>query len=197
MTIDNPNKEAYLSWLLSTVFSDEFEKSEYSNLMNILVNINFDPSIDMDTNRAIDGQNLRYYWAVYYFDKNVTEEELYDLFGNEQCSFLEMMVALCIRIENIMCDERYGNRTYIWFKDMLTSLGLQEFKNNKFDINAIYNAISKFNSRDYSPTGKGGLFTINTDKDMREYELWYQMNFYVEEKDKEERKYERWCNESY
>lgn len=129
----------------------------------------------MDENRYRDGVNLRYSFG---YERGV-DSRLIDLYlGDEPCSMLEMMVALCLRCEEqIMCNEEDGNRTGEWFNGMMNSLGLTEVVYEK----DAYDILSRFTNHAYEPDGKGGLFTIpNCGKDMRTAEIWYQAMWYLD-----------------
>jgi hypothetical protein len=42
--------------------------------------------------------------------------------------------------------------------------------------------LDRFLDRDYEPDGRGGLFRVkHTDEDLRFVEIWYQMNWYLDE----------------
>lgn len=92
------------------------------------------------------------------------------------------MVALANRCEEtIMDDPQMGNRTGQWFWGMITNLGLGHMNNNKFDKDAVDDIIDKFLNREYSPNGKGGLFTVrNCDDDLRNIEIWTQMLWFLD-----------------
>jgi hypothetical protein len=95
------------------------------------------------------------------------------------CTVLEMMVALAIRQEQIMDDPEIGNRTDIWFMEMIESLGLEHMKNGHFDELFTEYVIQTFMNREYSPIGEGGLYTVDCGHDMRDEEIWYQMSLYL------------------
>lgn len=167
-------KEEFFEWMYQLV-----DGKGYSELLELLYEEDFYSVIPLDDNRLIDGCNLRYRFAD---ECNIPSVVIDKLFDNERCSILEMMIGLAIRIEEtIMSDSDFGDRTNMWFWIMIKSLGLYNMTNN-----VLYNArvqydkvkviLSKFLERDYKPNGEGGLFTIhNTNKDLREIEIWYQM----------------------
>ena len=74
-----------------------------------------------------------------------------------------------------------GDRTSVWFMDMLKSLDLDKLTDDKFDEAEADNKVFKFLERKYERNGKGGLFTINDkpDKDLRNVEIWYQAMWYL------------------
>lgn len=129
----------------------------------------------MDGNRYYDGVELRYKFGR---DNNIPEYVISSDLDNRPCSMLEMMIALARRCEDsIMNDPLYGDRTYIWFSEMIRSLGLDNFNN----VNADY-ILDQLANRNYAKNGMGGLFTINDpSKDMRNVDIWYQMLYFINE----------------
>ena len=93
-----------------------------------------------------------------------------------------MMIALSIRCEeHIMDDPDVGDRTGQWFWNMLVSLGLGSIDDRKFDRYLVDDVLERFLNREYKRNGEGGLFTVNNGRDMRQTEIWYQMNYYLRE----------------
>ena len=91
-------------------------------------------------------------------------------------------LRFAIRLEeHIMDDPDIGNRTGQWFWDMIVSLGLGSMDDSKFDKAHAIDVIRRFLNRDYGRDGKGGLFTIEHCRyDMRDIEIWYQANWYLD-----------------
>ena len=170
-------KELYFNWLLNKI--DNGRLDEYSYLLSQLFDYPFKPIIDMDYNRSEDGKTLRYAY---------TREEIIDdlpsvvrkYIDKDYCSILELMIGVSIRIEGYMEDEEHDCRINEWFWDMIGSLGLIRQTNDKFNKELIEDILERFNNRDYEPDGEGSLFTIiDSDKDMRDIEIWYQMCSYI------------------
>lgn len=167
-------EDEYFEWIYRLLFKSD---NSYKFLLTSLYNIPFEYTIPMDGNREADGINLRYRFGREkgYEDYVITQDLDICI-----CSVLEMMTALCIRMEEIMeCDNR--NRTGEWFMEMLCSLGLKEQTNNRFDEKKVNRIISRFLQQKYEKNGKGGLFTVKKLCDMRQTELWYQAQFWMYE----------------
>ena len=140
-----------------------------------LHDIEFTFDISNDSNRARDGINLRYKYAM------LTDNERVLPILDGPCSVLEMMVALAIRCEDIMDDTRYGNRTGQWFWEMMTNLGIGNMFDERFNADFVEEKIAIFLNRDYSPDGKGGLFYIRgCQDDLRDVEIWSQLCWYLD-----------------
>lgn len=171
----NELNNLYFNWMYYLVFNDR----RYWKLMCHLHSINFRYLISMDSNRAEDGTDLRYRFG----HENYHDEAMIAAFLDDRpCSVLEMMIALAIRFEeHIMDDPEIGNRVSEWFKTMLYNLGLKHMDDEHYDRRKVEDIIERFLNREYKKNGKGGLFTANSDRDMRSVEIWYQMNLYLDE----------------
>lgn len=168
----------YFEWMFDLVCGDRFSKHiSYRKLLMQLHNTEFTYSIHRDRNRAEDGIDLRYRFACDYPEFDDAEKYLAG-----PCSVLEMMLALSIRCEeSIMDNPSIGDRTAQWFWGMVTNLGLGSMYDTNYDRRIVDSILTRFLNRDYEPNGKGGLFTIrNCDRDLRNVEIWYQLNWYLD-----------------
>lgn len=168
--------DEYFEWLINVVCSERYSnKISYRKLLSHLHAITFTYSIPRDINRAEDGIDLRYRFALEHGYSD-TPRCL-----NGPCSVLEMMVALSIRCEEtIMDDPNIGNRTTQWFWSMVTNLGLGSMTDDRFDIRYVDDVIDRFLKREYEPDGKGGLFRIKRcTYDLRNIEIWRQLCWYL------------------
>lgn len=175
--IDRLNNR-YFKWLSNIVCGKRYSKFvSYNKLLTRLHNTNFRYVDPKDANRFEDGLNLRYRFCL----RTDNLDHLDLVMQGRDCTVLEMMVALAMRIEEqIMDDPDLGDRTGQWFWQMIVSLGLGSMSDDMFDRDYVEEKIDIFLNREYEPNGKGGLFTINrcTD-DLRDVEIWYQMCWYL------------------
>lgn len=168
-------RNEYFEWMFDLVCGKRF--SEYTSFRKLLTQLHsteFIFSIPRDINRAKDGADLRRRFALY--------TGLDDLYLDEPCSVLEMMVALSIRCEeSIMDDPNIGDRTGQWFWGMINNLGLSGMPDERYDRRYVEGVLSRFLNRRYEPNGRGGLFTVNnSDRDLRKIEIWVQMCWYLD-----------------
>lgn len=166
----------YFDWLC-----DQVEADDYTRLAEYLHSVTFEYSISLDGNRAEDGTDLRYRFGEVQRIDDVIIAGTLD--RRKPCSVLEMMVALAIRCEeHIMGDPDLGDRTGLWFKNMLKSLGIDYMTNSSFDQILAERIINRMLDRKYNRNGEGGLFTVNHRcSDLRTAEIWDQMNWYLDE----------------
>lgn len=167
----------YLRWLTMQV-SGYRDNSRYQQLFEYLFDKEFTYILEMDGNRAENGIDLRYQFAY----ENKIDKKLIDVeFRGEECSVLEMMVALAVTCEeHIMEDVDKGNRTGVWFWTMITNLGLDQSSDSNFSFYYVDEVVERFLNREYEPDGTGGLFTIkNCQYDLREIDIWYQLCWYL------------------
>ena len=93
-----------------------------------------------------------------------------------------MMISLSMKIDDVIFDPTYGDRTSEWFWIMIKNLGLDCMSKYDFDKDYCEDIIDRLLKRRYLRDGRGGLFiTKNPKIDMRKAEIWYQANVWLEE----------------
>lgn len=172
--------DLYFKWMCSIAFPDEHVRSHYIKALDLLNSMDFIYLLDLDENRLLDGINLRYHFS--YASKMPYEyvsNELKDM----RCSVLEMMIALAIRCEDsIMSDDRYGDRTYKWFWEMFSNLGLDRYSDDNWNEDEALIIVFNFLNRNYNYDGSGNIFRFdNPNFDVRKMEIWDQMGLYMNE----------------
>ena len=173
--------EQYYDWLYKIVCGEwEPRNLSFHRLLMYLFNRDYIPACEMDVCRATDGINLRYRFAS---ENDIPYGKIDAVFQGVPCSMLEMMVALAIRIEeHIMEDRSMENRIGQWFWNMVVSLGLAAMDDTRFSEERAEPILTRFMDRDYQPNGAGGLFTLNRPTiDMRTIDIWYQLMAYLNE----------------
>ena len=178
-TYENQVINDYFDWLYNYVCEGRVHSEvSYKKLFALLHSIEFTFSIRNDLNRARDGVDLRYRFAML-----MNDERMMSILDGP-CTILEMMVALAIKCETIMDDTRYGNRTGQWFWNMLSSLDISYMTDERFDRDIVENRIRVFLDREYDSDGRGGLFYIKGCKDdLRGVEIWTQLCWYLNKYD--------------
>ena len=176
MTRSELNRE-YFNWMYQLVFTNEKRRS-YRKLLKYLHSVEFTYILDLDANRAEDGMDLRYRFG---YEHDYSGPMIAAYLDDRPCSVLEMMVALANRCEEqIMDDPHVGCRRGQWFFSMLASLGLFSMDDSNFNESEAEQIVTRFLCRKYAANGEGGLFTVNGRHDMRNAEIWYQLNWYLD-----------------
>lgn len=171
----------YFEWITNIVCGKRFSgKMTYKKLLSCLHMITFRCEMRSDENRAEDGVDLRWRFAVDTGRENQNDWIRDCLEG--PCSVLEMMVALAIRIEEtIMDNPALGDRTGQWFWGMITTMGLGAMNDNNFDKKSAGNIVNTFLDRQYGSDGDGGLFRIRgVDVDLTKVDIWTQLCWYLD-----------------
>lgn len=174
--------DEYFEWLYDMVCEDRYsDQISWRKLLTRLHETEFTYSIHKDQNRAEDGKDLRYRFALTkdYYNPRPINDILDDMLG--PCSVLEMMIALSIKCESWMDDEDVGDRTGQWFWGMVNNIGLNSMYDERYTEWIVDSTITRFLNREYEPDGKGGLFRIrHCDRDLRTVEIWYQLCWYMD-----------------
>lgn len=170
--------DLYFEWLCELVNADETSDPSYSELLRYLFLKEFIYILPMDGNRYEDGIDLRYRFGdEKKFDQGMVSSYL----DQTNCSVLEMLVALSKRCdESIMYDSHYGDRTGLWFWNMIENLKLDIYVDGMFDLDEVNDKVDIFLERNYKSNGEGGLFTVaDPPSDMRNVEIWVQMCWHL------------------
>lgn len=174
----------YFRFLIGLI-GDEYIAMNYQNLLQKLWNKEYVWELDLDKNRAIDGINLRYLCAQNYGVNELDQEGMMGL-GidiSKPCSVLEMMVALARRTEDeLMHDPDLGDRSGVWFWQMMENLGLDVYDDGHWFELEVDNILNIFLHHLYLSNGSGGAFPVHHScRDLRKTDLWWQMNAYIQE----------------
>lgn len=171
--------DQYYRWLTDPLKAEMPGKS-YNQLLKRLSNLPFFWTVPNDDNRGVDGLKLR---EDFIEHMNLGFYEM-AILAKENCSVLEMLVALAIRINDI-CDGEEGAPK--WFWNMLKNIGLDNCSDERYQtLNGhvrVERYMNNMLSRSYGRDGSGGLFPLqHPHADQRGVELWYQMQAYLNER---------------
>lgn len=170
----------YFEWLLELSENLCSSDAPHQKLFEYLYSREFFSDVGRDSNRVDDGKDLRLRFSE--ISTRYNYRDVYKYLYNYPCSILEMMIALAYRCEDIMGNPEKGDRTGIWFDEMLISLHLYEMNDYSYDEEYVEDVINTFINHKYKRNGDGGLFTVNNPrKNMQKVEIWYQMCWYLDE----------------
>lgn len=176
----------YIQWLYSKVGLGDRVYGRYWRIITRLWKRNFISLVKNDDNRINDAIALRRQFEDEEGYREGAVDMLFEDFNG--CTMLEMMVAFAMRIQSdIMWDPDKDDRTPLWFWSMLENAGLNleastDDKFGKDQFIYLENLLDRVINRTYTKTGIGSFFPIKFSKrDMRKTELWYQMQFWIDE----------------
>ena len=165
-------RDDYFNYICELVGIDD----DYTNLSLFLIKTPFSYILPMDGNREADGIELRYNFG---YDFKINQTIIASELDVNPCSILEMLVALSLRINNLITSER--NAQFI-FWSMIENLGLDSQTDFKFDEDYCKKCVTIFLNREYRPNGEGGLVTLSDPPyDLRDVEIWDQLLWWVNE----------------
>lgn len=178
-----PLEEAYFVWLSSHVVGIEGGRlGGYAMLLRVLHHTPFRYVVANDENRAMDGAYLREDFTEAHVEYKPDAEWM-----NLECSYLEMLVALC-KIADFESDPgAVPDGVSGWFWIIMGNLGLDIYADALFgDDNAealeegIADVLWTVTERQYERNGRGGMFPMRRQRrDQRRLEIWEQLSAYL------------------
>lgn len=174
--------ELYFDVLYDIVGRDREDLTDmsYRMLLGVLDGVEFRDTRGIDGNRVQDAQELR---ADLVANENL-DHTMVRPFAN--VSLLEVMIAIADRLGQITGDEDPA----FWFWEMVSNLVLDGIDDTEFwsdpesyEAEILDRADDVININ-YDRDGLGGLFLLRegvAPQDMRDTELWYQMQYYANE----------------
>lgn len=185
-TLEDLEKELqdgrYFDVLYDIVAADREEVTDlsYRMLLGVLDGVEFKDTRGIDSNRIHDAQELR----ADLIAEMALDHTAVRPFPN--VSMLEVMIAIADRLGQITGDED----TAFWFWEMVSNLVLDGIDDNEFWSDPesyedeILDRADDVININYDRDGLGGLFLLRegvAPQDMRDTELWYQMQYYANE----------------
>lgn len=167
----DPVEELYFNWLCAKVLEDQ-ERSDWWELLSLLHQYEFVPTVQGDYNRASDGLEVRQeFIRVTHYGQGPG----WDHIG---CSTLEMLIALANK-----ASWQTSEPLRVWFWRFIENLKLDDYRRVEPDhIPDIEEKLYALVWRQYDDKGHGGLFPLRmTEYDQRMVEIWYQLAEYVDE----------------
>ena len=185
-TLEDIEKELqdgwYFDFLYDVVAKDREDVTDlsYRMLLGVLDSVEFKDTRGIDGNRIQDAQELR---ADLLAEMSLDHTAVRP-FPN--VSMLEVMISIADRLGQITGDED----TAFWFWEMISNLTLDGIDDNEFLSDPesyedeILDCVDSVININYDRDGLGGLFLLRegvAPQDMRDTELWYQMQYYANE----------------
>lgn len=177
---------SYLEWLESFTIDetvDDNRRLSYRNLLKTLWDIPFKPLLGNDDDRAAEGLELRsrydYILAKASGGDMFTPPDVDAIFG--ECRVLEMLIALSMRMYDLMQDMGFYNSVSRWFWELMKNVGFDILDDDTWETT---NRPQEFVERivvgimnGYGHRNRpGGWFYVEGWQSM---EIWYQMHMYL------------------
>lgn len=172
----------YFDVLYDIVAADREDVTDlsYRMLLGVLDEVEFRDTRGIDGNRIQDAQEMR----ADIIAEMALDHTAVRPFGN--VSLLEVMIAIADRLGQITGDDD----TAFWFWEMVSNLVLDGIDDTEFWSDPegyeaeILDRADDVIDINYDRDGLGGLFLLRegvAPQDMRDTELWYQMQYYANE----------------
>ena len=175
----------YFVWMKSHIpYTERYEQLLFK--LNHTV-FTWSEHIPRDENRAADAISLRkkfIYETIYPGESESYILQVQKEMMKHQPSVLEVILALCLRMEDMMGVDTYNAGE--WFWQILDNLRIR-YEDDDFVDDRVAddyeNKMEIFLNREYDADGNGSAFpgTFYAEKGVHAYdiELWYQCNWYL------------------
>lgn len=176
------DNSSYVDWLESFTIDEtttDDRRLEYSKLIRVLWETEYIPSLGNDHDRATEGLELRTRYRK-ILAKKAGEGDFYtpdicDIFGN--CRVLEMLIALAMRMYDLMQDLGFYNSVSRWFWEIMECLGFDYLDDSVWIRGRDDRLVKKILDDIMNLRGnQDGWFNVPNWKNM---EVWYQMHAYL------------------
>lgn len=184
-----PLEDLYFEWLLTKLDPDGVTEGVH-HVCDLLHNCPFHRRVGNDINRAEDGMALRKDFLREYESNSenvpLMQSAVDDLLG-EECSWLEMLIALATHLDYI-----YEGGVQGRFSELLNNMRLGQLaayspmrssSSRNFDQRLVNTATSAIDRNRFTRNGHGGMFPLHKrgHQDQREVEIWEQAAAYFRE----------------
>lgn len=163
--------DKYFTWLKAKVTDKHMAVvgRSYDRLFYKLYTTEFIFVVPFDENRLLDGLSLRREFS--------TTRVIFPC----KCSVFEVLIALALRCEDqIMHDQKHGERSGEWFWEMLGNMGLAKYSDDRYDEQDVDDILHKFLYHEYDDKDTlGCAFRSSEHPDLSEFELFQQMYFHL------------------
>lgn len=185
--VEQKIKNAYFRWLCNLVKDSKPDPSEtYTYLLGGLYNHEFYGLVGNDEDRGDHGVMLRWLWFDSVKSKGLYNEDVVDAVLDGPCRFLEMLIALCIKAEDMSAGFVDDDSLGYWFWKIIDNLDLAYLNDDRYiecsGSLKVDETVERILNRDYDSDGSGGMFPLKKpENDQRKIEIWYQLSAYLME----------------
>lgn len=181
----------YMKWLVRTYINKDNCMGNRTLLLQDLFHTRYRSGVGNDANRGGDGLQLR---DIYIHSKPLnaseTEADVDAINGLGDPNMLEVMIGICLRLEDMTRSFVPDNSPSHWMLRLLDNLNLLTLTDDIYTkINGnqiVYDTMETLLNREYDSLGHGSLFPMkdtkrNRKRDYRTVEIWYQMQAWIGE----------------
>lgn len=180
-------RNGYFRWLCKLIKDGKPDEDKtYRKLLRELDSIPYFGFVGNDQDRGDHGLQLRYLWIDSVWTKypDLHIEDFDKAFDDRDCSFLEMLIALCTKAEDQTEGFVEEDSVGYWFWTIMENLNLGYLNDDVFDYvngrDKVDETIDIVLNREYNFDGSGGMFPLRkTVVDQRKIEIWYQLSAYL------------------
>lgn len=166
----------YFIWLTEQIDDRKVDSDFLYDTCGVLFDITFQPLDADDLNRVGDANSLRLRYLEEEGIDGLIRNDNEDTYSSEEATVLEVLVALCVRLEHDILGEPGNEHPERWFWEMIKNFGITE-DTSEHDI---YEIIDNWMEGNYGEDGSGGPFVLHEyDFDVRELGLWDQAQHYI------------------
>lgn len=169
----------YFEWLLHGMNDNQwgYRTQEFSKLLNLMFKLRFKAVNHMDVIREEKIDDLR---DDFFYDHDEHIKDVPDMPAYP--TVLELLISLSYSMEDVMSNQKYGNRTADWFWGMIINLGLEDLDDDEFDEGYAVAVFSRWLKREFAPDGNGSPFPMRDPPcDMTGVDIWRSFLWYVNE----------------
>lgn len=185
MRFEDRHRYLYFVWMKGYIpYTDGYDQLLFKLNHTIFT---WPESIPRDENRAADAISLRKKFISETIFPGESEEyflKVQKVLMKQPPSVLEVILALCLRMEDMMGVDTYNAGE--WFWQILDNLRIRYEDDDFVDdrVNDDYeNKMEIFLNREYDANGNGsafpGIFYAYKGVNAYDIELWYQCNWYL------------------
>lgn len=173
-------EETYFTWLKSECFLDPHKSQMFDGVLRLLHEIPFYWTMWSDENRAGDALTFRQYeFLDTQPDLDRLDQVWLGQWATAAPSVLEVLLGIARRWSY------YFQRDIQWFFHFLFhNMGFDRFPGKVLSTKSqltLRTRVDDWMSRQFQPNGQGSPFPVSQNIDMRQIDIWGQMNAYSAE----------------
>lgn len=184
MIQDDEVVELYFDWLCLDAMHSALERKKYEGVLRVLHDIPFYWTIWSDSNRAGDALAYRQYEflsTIPQEDRDRFDQQWLEEWASATPSVLEVFVGIAIRWSLY-----FEGPISVFFWHLFHNMELDRYPGRSLASSTqskVRTRVDNWMSRQFESDGRGSPFPVDLERvlhvlDMREFDIWSQMNAY-------------------